>query len=92
VLDARILAREGKPLAPWVWHDFRRAASTWMHENNVAPHVVEAILGHHSGHRAGVAGVYNLAEYVIESGRALERWADFITGQPAGDVVTLRRA
>jgi integrase len=91
-LDARILAREGKSLAPWVWHDFRRAASTWMHDNGVAPHVVEALLAHHSGHRAGVAGVYNRAEYSAEKRRALERWADFITGQPTGGVVTLRRA
>jgi integrase len=91
-LDARILVREGKPLAPWVWHDFRRAASTWMHENGIAPHIVEALLAHHSGHRAGVAGVYNRAEYSAEKRRALERWADFITGQPTGSVVTLRRA
>jgi integrase len=30
-LDERILVREHKPLEPWVWHDFRRSASTWMH-------------------------------------------------------------
>ena len=47
-LDERILVREGKPLAPWIWHDFRRSASTWMNDNSVAPHVVENILGHHS--------------------------------------------
>jgi integrase len=86
-LDARILAREGKSLALWTWHDFRRSASTWMNENGVAPHVVENILGHHLG---GVAGVYNLAQYASEKRRALERWADFITGQLAGNVVTLR--
>jgi integrase len=87
-LDARILEREGKSLAAWVWHDFRRAASTWMNKNGVAPHVVEAILGHHTG---GIAGVYNLAEHADAKRRALERWADFIAGQPVGSVVTLRR-
>ena len=87
-LDERILVQQGKPLEPWVWHDFRRAASTWMNENGVAPHVVEIILGHHTG---GIAGVYNLAQYHTEKQRALERWADLITDQPTNSVVTLRR-
>ena len=88
-LDERILVREGKPLVHWIWHDFRRAASTWMNENGVAPHVVAAILGHHAG---GISAVYNLAQYSAEKRRALERWADFITDQPAkGSVVMLRR-
>ena len=86
-LDEHILVREGKPLAPWVWHDFRRSASTWMNENGVASHVVEIILGHHVG---GIAGVYNLAQYHAEKQRALERWADFITDQPTNKVVSLR--
>jgi hypothetical protein len=47
-------------------------------------------LGHHAGHRAGVAGVYNRAEYIVEKRRALERWADFITGESTARVVTLR--
>jgi integrase len=89
-LDARITVREGKPLAPWVFHDFRRSASTWMHDNAVAPHIVEAILGHYSGHRAGVAGVYNRAQYILERRRALERWADHITGLTASKVVPFR--
>jgi integrase len=86
-LDARIVLREGKALAPWVFHDFRRSASTWMNENGVAPHVVEAILGHAKG---GIAAVYNKAEYATEKRRALEKWADFITGESTGQVVTLR--
>jgi integrase len=86
-LDKRILAREWKSLEPWVWHDFRRAASTWMHENGVTPHIVEAVLAHHAG---GVAAVYNRAEYIIEKRRALSLWADFVTGESTGKVVTLR--
>jgi hypothetical protein len=40
----------------------------------VLPHIVEAILNHVSGHRAGVAGVYNRARYAAEMREALQRW------------------
>jgi hypothetical protein len=42
------------------------------------PHIVEAILNHVSGHRAGVAGVYNRAQYAAEMREALERWAQHV--------------
>jgi integrase len=96
-LDARIAAgREGKALA-WTLHDFRRSLSTALHERfGVLPHVVEAILGHADGHKAGVAGIYNRAIYLDERRRALERWADHVvataTGMPrSGAVVGLHR-
>ena len=60
-------------------HDFRRSLSTALHERfGVTPHVVEAILGHVGGHKAGVAGVYNKALYLDERRRALERWGEHI--------------
>ncbi len=39
-------------------------------------HILEAILNHVSGHKGGVAGVYNRALYESEMREALERWAD----------------
>jgi hypothetical protein len=44
----------------------------------VLPHVVEAILNHVSGHKAGVAGIYNLAQYAPEKIDAMNRWASQI--------------
>jgi hypothetical protein len=39
------------------------------------PHVVEAIVNHISGAaKAGVAGNYNKAVYIVERQRALEQW------------------
>jgi integrase len=80
-LDARIVdGRHGRAF-DWRLHDFRRSLSTSLHERfNVPPHVVEAILGHVSGHKAGVAGVYNKALYLDERRRALERWGAHIMG------------
>lgn len=69
-LDKRV------PLAePWRLHDLRRSAATGMAEIGVLPHVIEAALNHVSGHRAGVAGIYNRALYEAETRDALNRWA-----------------
>jgi hypothetical protein len=46
-------------------------------------HVTEAILNHVSGHKAGVAGVYNRARYENECRDALDRWASWIAGLTA---------
>src|SRR5262245_44990619 len=61
---------------PWRLHDLRRTAATMMAEMGVAPWIVEAILNHVSGHKAGVAGIYNRAKYVADMRQALERWAN----------------
>ena len=88
------LDAELKGVAPWVLHDFRRSLSTTAHERFEAmPHVVEALLGHVSGHQGGVAGKYNKAAYLDQRRRALQRWADHIAGllgeKPSGKIVNL---
>ncbi len=62
----------------WTPHDIRRTVATGMAGIKVAPHVVEAVLNHVSGHRAGVAGVYNRFSYADEKKAALELWADHV--------------
>ena len=67
------------PMPHWVLHDLRRYLSTTMHEElGIAPHIVEAILGHAGGHRRGVSGVYNRAQYRAEKARALAIWAEHL--------------
>jgi integrase len=90
------LAATGKELRNWRLHDLRRLLSTRMHELGIAPHIVEAVLNHTSGHKAGVAGVYNHARYTREKATALTRWADYvlavIEGRPVTDTVVQLRA
>jgi integrase len=64
--------------APWVLHDIRRTVATRMGDLGVLPHVVEAVLNHVSGSKAGVAGVYNRALYAAEKRQALDLWAAHI--------------
>ena len=99
-LDGRILAKmkgrdEKSGLKPWRLHDLRRTAATRMSELGVLPHVVEAVLNHISGHKAGVAGVYNRASYGAEKRQALDLWAAHVLALAEGrkaNVVSLRRA
>ena len=78
LLDAR-QARRAKPLPDFRLHDIRRTAATIMADRlGVLPHIIEAILNHVSGHRAGVAGVYNRATYAEATREALERWANHV--------------
>lgn len=76
-LDKRIRT-SGSPLAPWRLHDIRRTVATRMADMGILPHVVEAVLNHSSGHKAGVAGVYNRATYAREKREALNLWAEHI--------------
>jgi integrase len=83
-LDQALLAkrkaadRTTKPLPSWHLHDLRRTAATSMAELGVLPHIIEAVLNHVSGHKAGVAGVYKLALYRDEVRKALQVWADHL--------------
>jgi integrase len=73
---ARLDQRLG--IAAYTIHDLRRSAATGMAELGVQPHIIEAVLNHVSGHKAGVAGIYNRAKYADEMRLALQRWADHV--------------
>jgi integrase len=69
-------ARSG--VAGWTIHDIRRTAATRMGDLQIAPHVIEEILNHQSGHRRGVAGTYNRSRYEREVRSALSIWHDHV--------------
>jgi integrase len=65
-------------IVEWHLHDLRRTCATGMAELGVQPHIIEAVLNHVSGHKAGVAGIYNRARYEGEMRDALTKWADHV--------------
>lgn len=88
--DARLLKasreRHGPKakVSPWRVHDLRRTAATRMADLGILPHVIEAVLNHASGHKSGVAGIYNRATYANEKRRALDLWGAHIEALVAG--------
>jgi integrase len=97
-LDKRVSARLAKdvqspPTAdhlrfkPWRLHDIRRTVATGMADIGVQPHVIEAVLNHVSGHKAGVAGVYNRASYAAEKREALTLWGDHVAALIKGELL-----
>ncbi|MDH3659764.1 MAG: tyrosine-type recombinase/integrase [Alphaproteobacteria bacterium] len=79
------LLDEASGVDGWVLHDIRRSAVTQMAEMGIAPHVVEAVVNHVSGHKSGVAGIYNRATYAAEKKHALQAWADTIEAVASGE-------
>jgi integrase len=68
----------------WTVHDIRRTVATGMADIGVQPHIIEAALNHRSGHRRGVAGVYNRSPYERDVKTALALWADHIQSITSG--------
>jgi integrase len=59
----------------WRLHDIRRSVATGLADLGVQPHIIEQVLNHAGGHKAGVAGIYNRSTYEPEVRAALEKWA-----------------
>lgn len=76
--NARIAELTEHQVKPWTIHDLRRTLATTMARLGVMPHVVEAVLNHISGSKAGVAGIYNVWAYEPEKRAALNLWATHI--------------
>jgi integrase len=85
-LDKRLSA-----VADFHLHDLRRTAATRMADIGIHPHHIEAVLNHISGHKGGVAGVYNRSSYASEKRIALNKWADVVLGK-LSNITELKRA
>ena len=66
-------------VADWVLHDIRRSVATGMADIGIQPHIIEAVLNHVSGHKGGVAGIYNRSSYAAEKAAALARWDEHVS-------------
>ncbi|MCA1805693.1 MAG: tyrosine-type recombinase/integrase [Xanthomonadaceae bacterium] len=62
----------------FVIHDFRRTASTHLHEAGFNSDWIEKALAHE---QKGVRGIYNRAEYATQRREMLQWWAEFVDAQ-----------
>jgi integrase len=80
---------ESDEIAPWRIHDLRRSVATGLQRLGVGLQVIEAVLGHVSGSRAGIVGVYQRHSFEDEKRVALERWGHHVAGLVSGDAAEL---
>jgi len=62
----------------FVIHDFRRTASTHLHETGFNSDWIEKALAHET---KGIRGVYNKAQYADQRQEMLKWWANFVDSQ-----------
>jgi integrase len=74
-LDKAMAAKLGGPVARWTLHDLRRTLATNLQRLGVRLEVTESVLGHVSGSRGGIVGVYQRHTFGPEMKAALEAWA-----------------
>ncbi len=65
-------------IGDFVIHDFRRTASTLLHEEDFNSDWIEKVLAHE---QRAVRGVYNRAEYAEPRRGMLQWWSDFVDAQ-----------
>lgn len=79
----------------WRLHDLRRTVATGLQRLGVRLEVIEAVLGHVSGSRAGIVGIYQRHRFNDEAREALAAWGAHVerllTGSTGAEVVPLRR-
>jgi len=85
---------DGVALPEWRIHDLRRTVASGMQRLRIPLQVTESVLGHISGSRSGIVGVYQQHEYADEKRIALDAWArhieTIVSSEPA-NVLPLRR-
>jgi integrase len=92
--DLRSATGTAEQMAPWTLHDFRRTTATGLQRQGVRLEVIETVLGHVSGSRAGIVGTYQRHRFRDEARVALDAWGRHVEGLVTGkqvNVITLRK-
>ncbi len=71
-------------VAGWRIHDLRRTVATGMQRLGVGLQMVEALLGHTGGSRAGIVAVYQRHDFAAEKRAAVEQWGKHVSGLVGG--------
>jgi integrase len=83
--EYKLLLDQRSGVSDWTLHDLRRSAATGMATIGIQPHIIEQILNHQSGHKRGVAGIYNRSSYTKDVRDALLRWANHVDALVNGE-------
>ena len=88
---AKTTLDEVSDVSGWIIHDLRRTVATGLQQLGIPLPVTEEILGHVSGSRSGVVGIYQRYNYEPEKRAALEAWGArvmaLVEGREPGKVV-----
>jgi len=91
-LDVATTKTYGRALPNWRLHDLRRTCATGLQRLGASLQTIEAVLGHISGSRAGIVGVYQRHAFEAEKRQSLEAWArHLVSGNPA-KVIPIKKA
>jgi integrase len=75
-LDGMIAEARDEPMPAWRLHDIRRTVATGLQRLGTRLEVIEAVLGHVSGSRAGIVGIYQRHRFEDEARGALVAWGE----------------
>ncbi|AML53333.1 tyrosine-type recombinase/integrase [Falsihalocynthiibacter arcticus] len=77
--------RLGNDFEPWRLHDFRTAMATALAEAGESETIVDRIQNHQATGSApsAVARVYNQSTQLPQRAKALDKWAEILTGKPS---------
>lgn len=83
ILNSNRVERGEEPMQHWVFHDLRRSQATVLAEAGFSEAIVDRLQNHTAvGSRPSqVAQVYQLADMLTERARAMDFWAELITGE-----------
>jgi integrase len=87
-LDRAIADINGAPIADWHFHDLRRTVATGLQRLGIGLQTIESVLGHTSGSRAGIVGVYQRHSFEPEKRVALEGWAREVERIVSGELAS----
>lgn len=74
-----LIGLPSKPINPWTLHDLRRTYATNLQRLGIKLEVIEALLNHVSGTRAGIVGVYQKHRWETEMREAVTTFDDWFT-------------
>ena len=70
---------------PWTLHDLRRTLATGCQRLGFKTEIVEAVINHVSGTKAGIVGVYQTYRFEPEKRAALDAWGRHVTAIVKGE-------